>query len=180
MDRKTTTADRENGHSVTVQQALTTNTPSCDCLEYRRASPDTEAALAVFFDSLRTYGDDTWFHPHPLTNEEARRICSSKGRDLYLVGVYGQDVVAYGLLRGWDEGYEIPSLGIALHPDVRGKGLARSFMLYLHATARLHGASTIRLKVYNDNVRARCLYEKLGYRFTQAEDSQLLGLLDIS
>jgi len=45
------------------------------------------------------------------------------------------------MLRGWDEGYETPSLGIAVHPDARGLGLARTFMGFLHAAASFQGAA---------------------------------------
>jgi hypothetical protein len=30
--------------------------------------------------------------------------------------------VGYGLLRCWAEGFAVPSLGIAAHPDHRGRG----------------------------------------------------------
>ncbi len=72
---------------------------------------------------LAARGDGRWFHPHPLTAVEAARPCAYDGRDLYYAAVTGDAVVAYGLLRGWDEGYAVPSLGIAVHPAARGLGL---------------------------------------------------------
>jgi ribosomal protein S18 acetylase RimI-like enzyme len=69
-------------------------------------------------------------------------------------------------------------LGIAVHPDARGLGLARMFMQFLHAAARQYGAARVRLKVYPANSAARRLYESLGYRFESTPDDQLLGIFD--
>jgi ribosomal protein S18 acetylase RimI-like enzyme len=148
-------------------------------LEFRRAS-DVDA-LADFFAQLTHSGDDRFFHPHPFTRDEAQRIANHTGRDLYLVASDGPRVVAYGLLRGWDAGFEVPSLGIAVHPAERGSGVARAFMIYLHAAARRQGASRVRLKVYPDNAAAKRLYESLGYVFMdKAPDGQLVGIYDLS
>ncbi len=148
-------------------------------LEFVRLAPSLEAKLTAFFEALAARGDGRWFHPHPLTAVEAARLCAYDGRDLYYAAVTGDAVVAYGLLRGWDEGYAVPSLGIAVHPAARGLGLARAFMSFLHAAAALKGAARVRLKVYPDNAPARRLYERLGYRLEPAAGGQLLGVLDL-
>ncbi len=146
-------------------------------LEFRRLAPDLSPGLTLFFESLTASRDDLFFHPHPFTAAEAMRLCSYTGQDLYLVAVYDGYVLGYGLLRGWDEGYAIPSLGIAVHPSARGTGLGAAFMQYLHAAATARGAKSIRLKVYADNLRAKALYERLGYRSAGESDGQLLYTL---
>ncbi len=148
-------------------------------LEFCRLSPPLQAGLAAFFDALTAGGDDRWFHPHPFTADEAGRLCAYQGRDLYYAAVAGDAVLAYGMLRGWDEGYETPSLGVAVHPDARGLGLARAFMGFLQVAAAYQGARHVRLKVYPDNTAARRLYESLGYRLESTADGQLLGVLDL-
>jgi [ribosomal protein S18]-alanine N-acetyltransferase len=153
------------------------NDPSA--LEFCRVGPGVETRLASFFTALANRGEDRWFHPHPLTAQEADRLCSYPGRDLYYVAAHADAVLAYGLLRGWEEGYEVPSLGIAVHPDARGLGLARAFMLFLHSAALMKGACRVRLKVYPDNAPARRLYESLGYHLEPAADGQLLGVLQL-
>ena len=79
--------------------------------------------------------------------------------------VEGGQVLSYGMLRGWDEGYEIPSLGILVRADVRGAGLGDLTMRLLHLAARRRGARRIRLTVYERNHRAISLYVSLGYKF---------------
>ncbi len=144
-------------------------------LEFRRPEPSLERGMAELFAALVGAGDDRTFHPHPFTPAAAAERVQYRGKDVYCLAVVGERVLAYGMLRGWDEGYEIPSLGIAIHPSARGIGLGRALMLYLHSEARRRGACKIRLKVYPDNAAAVGLYRTLGYEFSTTEQGQLVG-----
>jgi ribosomal protein S18 acetylase RimI-like enzyme len=140
-------------------------------------SPELAPALTEFFAAFASGPEAAFFHPHPLTADDANRICGAQGLDLYYAAMVGRTVVAYGLLRGWDQGYDVPSLGIAIHPASRGRGLARPFMAFLHAAAKHRGARQIRLTVYNENQRAVELYRRLGYVFSPKNDHELVGIL---
>lgn len=148
-------------------------------LEVRVPCPELEPALANFFADLCGDATARQFHPHPLTADEARRRCHYNGKDLYYLITAGRQVLGYGMLRGWDEGYEIPSLGIAIHASARGKHLAGLLVNFLHGAARWHGASKVMLKVHPENLPARQLYEQLGYTFTGEHEGQLLGSIDL-
>lgn len=115
--------------------------------------------------------DPTYFHPHPLTPEEAARIEAYDGPDVYLWTEH-----AYGFLRGWEEGYEVPSLGIAVATDAQGQGHGRAMMLRLHEAARARGAERIRLRVHPGNQRARRLYDSLGYVESGMDRGEVLML----
>ena len=142
--------------------------------------PELAPLLSELFAELNRSGDQAFFHPHPLTEGEANRLAQLVGRDLYYIAVADSTCVGYGFLRGWDAGYEIPSLGIAIHPGYQGLGIGRALMHFLHAAAKLRGARRIRLKVYPQNTRAVRLYEELGYRFDRSrENEQLVGYLDL-
>jgi ribosomal-protein-alanine N-acetyltransferase len=148
-------------------------------LEIRIIDETLVQPLAGFFRALKRAGDDRYFHPHPLTDEEARRRAHYSGKDLYYVLAEGDMVLGYGVLRGWDEGYEVPSLGIAIYPSVRGMGLSKLFMHFLHVAARRRGASKVRLKVHPDNTAAVTLYKRLGYTFQSEEAGQLVGFIEL-
>lgn len=148
-------------------------------LEFRKLVPGMANALLQFLIELRKAGDEKFFHPHAFTGEEVRRLAYYEGSDLYYVMCDGERVLGYGMLRGWDEGYRIPSLAIAVHPEMRGRELSQVFVLFLHLVARLRGARRIRLKVYPENIRARRLYEKIGYKFEAEEAGQLVGFIDL-
>lgn len=148
-------------------------------LEIRQIDQTLEKPLAVFFRHLRKSKDDRYFHPHPFTDAEARRYAQYSGKDMYYVLVDGCRVLGYGMLRGWDEGYEVPSLGIAIQPSARGQGLGKLLMRFLHAAARHRGAKRIRLKVYSENTVAVKLYQGLGYSFQSRESEQLVGFFEL-
>jgi len=149
-------------------------------LEFKKLNPELQMPLEVFFRDIEESGIGRYFHPHLFSEAEALRLCQYANQDLYYVALTGDRILGYGLLRGWDEGYVIPSLGIALHPSVHGQGLGRAFMYFLHAAARQRGALKVRIKVYPDNLRGVSLYESLGYTFhADKEDGQLVGVLNL-
>jgi len=153
-------------------------------LDIHPLAPRWTHALASLFTALDSAGDARFFHPHPLTPDEAARLCHRPtGADYYCLATTGDPLapaLGYGLLRGWDQGYAVPSLGIAVHPDARGQGLSRVMMNHLHAEAARRGAPRVRLKVYPDNAPALGLYESLGYHFPDRNADQLVGTLELS
>jgi GNAT superfamily N-acetyltransferase len=146
-----------------------------DTLEIRELGPELEKPLARFFAAVIDQGVDKWFHPHPFTEKEASLRVNYSGRDAYYAVVLRGEIIAYGMLRGWDEGFNIPSLGIAVHPLHEGRGIARVFIRFLHLVAIYKGAERVRLKVHTENARARQLYEGIGYHFSSSEGESLVG-----
>lgn len=142
-------------------------------------APEWRAPLKAFLEALERSGDQLRFQPHPFTDEAVERLAAHRGKDFYCVMVDAGRVLAYGMLRGWDEGYEVPSLGIAVHPDARKEGLGRAMMQFLHETARNRGARRVRLRVIEDNAAAIALYEQVGYRFEGKEERYLVGYLEL-
>jgi len=161
-------------------------------MQFRPVTPADEDGLANLFLALAGAGDEHLFHPHPLTHAAARTVCRHREgtgdgpHDEYHIVVapsgYGgsETVVAYGMLRGWTEGYETPSLGVAVHPDHRGRGIARQLMEHLHCVAAARGAARVRLKVYRQNIAAIRLYESLAYEFKPFSETELLGFRTLS
>ena len=144
-------------------------------VEFRSVRPPEAEALADLFQDI----DDTFFRPHPFTAEEARRIANLEGRDVYVLLFDGDRAVAYGMLRGWNEGFETPSLGIAVRTDSHRRGFGRLMMGHLHEVARAHGAEMVRLRVHPDNQRARRLYQSMGYRYAGEDRGELVMLIDV-
>lgn len=148
-------------------------------IQYQAVSDTVSEELVVLFQALVANGDEAFFHPHPLTREYVGHLSVYKGEDLYFVQFFENKLTGYGMLRGWDEGYTIPSLGIAIHPRYRGQGLAAHFMRYLHGQARNRGVHTIRLTVEKSNTCAIQLYEILGYRLSRKNDAVFEGFLEL-
>ncbi len=132
-------------------------------LEIIQLAQDRRAGLALFLQDLKNCGDEPFFAPHAGDEDAIRDMIAASRRDLYYLMVEGDEVLAYGLLRGWDEGFVIPSLGIAVHPGAKRRGLARLLMDFLHSVAARSGSDKVRLRVHTGNTNAIALYMGLGY-----------------
>ena len=133
-----------------------------------------------FFESLSSDNQaTTMFHPHPFTQEHAELIAQYSGQDYYAAMLINDAIVAYGMLRGWDEGYETPSLGIVVNGAHRGLGFGRVMMDHLHAEARARGAKSIMLKVYKNNTAATQLYRRMGYVLSDLNEQEWRGIFDL-
>jgi ribosomal-protein-alanine N-acetyltransferase len=138
-------------------------------------APCHEPELSEFFDYVKQSDAQKYFHPHPFSHDMAKSIVSYTGKDLYAAALGSGQVVGYGMLRGWDEGFLVPSLGLVLHEKARGTGLSLAFIHYLHAVAKLRGAERVRLTVIKDNIAACSLYRKVGYHLTEHSQTSYLG-----
>jgi len=156
--------------------------------------------LLSLLEGLERSGESAYFHPHPADRETLEALCRQPSApelgDEYWVMVAAGGaspptagrasspaacgtVVAYGMLRGWSQGYAVPSLGIAVHHHWRGRGLARVMMRHLHGVARSRKAERIRLKAYKVNQGAIRLYEALGYKLEHLNDEEVIGILEL-
>jgi lipopolysaccharide/colanic/teichoic acid biosynthesis glycosyltransferase/ribosomal protein S18 acetylase RimI-like enzyme len=144
-------------------------------VEFRIVGPGDAPVLLDLLEGI----DRAFFRPHPFTLAEAERIAAHAGRDVYGMLMDGDRAVAYGLLRGLDEGYTTPAVGVAVRSELQGRGFARATMVALQAEARARGAEGIRLRVHADNTRARRLYESLGYTYRGEERGELVMVLPL-
>lgn len=148
-------------------------------LEFRILKSEDSEFLSLFFKEMINNGDNKYFNPHGFSKEDAINICNYDGLDVYYAAFRGAEIIGYGILRGWAEGYQTPSLGIAIGKSARGLGLGRTMMCFLHSAAKVRGAKKIRLTVYKENAIAKKLYESLGYTFEDKYEDSLLGILEL-
>lgn len=144
-------------------------------MELSRVRAGHRSALEAFFVEIAADPAREFFRPHGFDAQQARAICDYAGRDLYAALLRQGRVLGYGMLRGWDEGFDTPSLGIFLHREARGTGAGGLFMHYLHVNAAAQGATSIRLTVDEANTRAIRFYTGHGYGFSQHSPGRLLG-----
>lgn len=150
-----------------------------DYIKYRKVTPQWVKKLTQFFQEIKIKNEDSYFHPHPLNIKEAEKIASYQDQDLYFLQIKANEITGYGMLRGWDQGFSVPSLGIAIHPSYRMQGLAKKFMAFMHQRAKDKGAKKIRLTVYTDNIAAIRLYRSIGYTFGEEKDHKVTGFCEL-
>jgi ribosomal protein S18 acetylase RimI-like enzyme len=122
-----------------------------------------------------------FFHPHPLTADYARELCARVAgcRDRYYLARFEGRPVAYSMLRGFDEGYLVPSFGCCTLADLRDAGLGGALLMHAVEESRRLGASTLRLTVSRANLRAVALYRRCGFQLRAKGEEEWVGLLDL-
>lgn len=144
----------------------------------------TEFILKIYQNKIddffrRNYIDNNLFHPHELSYLGLNKAVLSNPLDYYVILIHNNYILSYGLLRGWQDGFEIPSLGIMVDKNHRGKGISIKMMSHLHETAGIKGSSKIRLSVYKINLSAINLYSKLGYVFSDKNHEEYIGIKEL-
>lgn len=135
--------------------------------------------LLCIFSDIKETKANSYFSPHKFTKTQANKICNNNGNDLYVISIENDITVGYGMLRGWDEGFQIPSLGIYISSLHRGSGIGKWFMNELHKLAKQRGSNKVRLTVKKDNLTAINLYKSLGYELADFNNSSFIGSLSI-
>jgi ribosomal protein S18 acetylase RimI-like enzyme len=86
------------------------------------------------------------------------------GERAWFAGFDGEAAVA--LVCGWPAEPEWLLFSMWVAPEARGKGLAALLAGEVRAAAEAAGAQSVGLHVFEDNHRARRIYERLGYAAT--------------
>jgi ribosomal-protein-alanine N-acetyltransferase len=137
-------------------------------IEIRALTAADADALAALFISNDVLEVTRHFHPFPLTLESARILCiRGNGRDIYRAGFYDARIAGIYMLRGWDEGFVVPSFGILIDRQLHRRGLGRVMTSDAIDVARRHAAPRLRLTVNASNLNAHKLYLSLGFVETE-------------
>lgn len=141
--------------------------------------------VSQFFAEILHSRLDRTFHPHDFTEDMAWKICRYEGQDWYAAGIMKprseRNMAGYVMLRGWDEGYDIPTFGVCVLPRFQGVGVGKALLREAIHVAMRRGAPAVRLKVYPDNAPAIALYRHAGFQFQdQLEHGQMVGYLSLS
>ena len=147
-------------------------------IKVRRLSDSDIGSVTNFFLTIRSPNYCRNFSPHPFTRAESSRVCSHRGRDLYL-GAFpeeaGTQMIGYGMLRGLDEGYSVPALGLCVLEESQSRGVGKMLLTHLLHACAVRGADRAMLKVKRDNLRAYRLYAKAGFQFEVYDHEFLIG-----
>jgi glycosyltransferase involved in cell wall biosynthesis/ribosomal protein S18 acetylase RimI-like enzyme len=132
-------------------------------VELRELAADDAEPLSRFFVRNNIPEVLQHFHPFRLTADRARHIALHTGRDRYYGAFVGGEVVGMSMLRGWDEGYEVPSFGVVVDHRHHGRGIGSLLTDYAIDQARALGCERVRLSVYASNRVAHRMYEARGF-----------------
>jgi RimJ/RimL family protein N-acetyltransferase len=111
-----------------------------------------------------------YFTPFEFSIESITNILSQAVKDKYFGIFVDNDLVGFYMLRGLDEGYDIPSYGVWISSKYSNKGLSKLTLFHSFSFCKLNNIKTLMLKVYPDNIIAKNLYETLGFVKTGTDD----------
>lgn len=144
----------------------------------RKVEPADYEDLARFFEENNVHEITRQFHPFPLNEETAHRIACTNHLDRYYVALFRDQVVGLCMLRGWDEGYSIPSFGILVDRHFQNHGLGTKMTEFAITEARKPGCRQVRLSVYASNEVALRLYTSLGFIESERKSVLVMGQPD--
>lgn len=84
-------------------------------------------------------------------------------QDIFMGLYWREKLVGFFMLRGWDEGYDVPSYGVLVDEKFNGYGLAVLSLRAAKTICKLSSVPRIMLKVYPKNVRAKRIFERAGF-----------------
>ncbi len=114
----------------------------------------TDAAKLSAFLQAQSASHMRYFHPFAFDEATVRKILAESRLDVYQGFYRDGDLIGMMMLRGWDEGYEVPAVGVII-----GEGyFIRNFMQICFDAAkeicRARGCSRIIYKSHPANVPA--------------------------
>ncbi len=110
-----------------------------------------------------------FFYPFEFDLETVSDVLSRQGEDAF-IGLYWMDrIIGFFMLRGWNDGYEVPTFGIIIDEQYRGYGLEMVSLDTAKTICRLRGAESIMLKMHPDNISAKGVLRKIGFIQTGVE-----------
>ncbi|MBA2341060.1 MAG: GNAT family N-acetyltransferase [Pyrinomonadaceae bacterium] len=138
-------------------------------LEIRSLKPRDAPELSAMLRSQQSeYA--RFFHPFSFDESTISSVLSNSHRDVH-TGVYlREQLVVFFMLRGWDEGFEIPAFGILVDEKHRGHGLEILSLETAKVICKLRGASRMMLKMHPENISAKGVARKIGF-FHVGEES---------
>jgi len=128
--------------------------------------------LEEFFSRNNQASITSTFHPFPLDSTSVQWIALEKHKDRFYLAREETQIVGFSMLRGWDEGYEVPTFGIFVDIEAQGRGLGKQITSLTIEEASKLRCKKIRLSVYADNIHAYKIYKDLG--FIETDRSEVL------
>jgi RimJ/RimL family protein N-acetyltransferase len=128
-----------------------------------------DASNAQEISSLLTSSSkqySSYFIPFSFDEKNIESLLHQAIKDkFYGVFVSGR-LVGFFMLRGFDEGYSIPSYGVWIAEEFSNKGLSTLTLQHAISFCKINSIKKVMLKVHPDNLAAKHIYEKFGFKQT--------------
>jgi RimJ/RimL family protein N-acetyltransferase len=132
-------------------------------LTLRLLEPSDEPALAALFEANNVPEVIRWFDPFPLGSDTARTLSRGKGLDLYW-GVWSRaDLVAFSMVRGWEDRHPHPAYGCLVDRRQQGRGIGGTSTVLALEDLRERSVPEVRARIHDDNVASLRMLVRAGF-----------------
>lgn len=132
-------------------------------MKIKLIQPEDFEQLVAFFEDNNVELITQFFKPFPLSRETAQQIACQEHQDKYFLGYIKDRIVGFSMLRGWEEGYSIPSFGMFIDRHQHRLGYGKQLLDLTIEAARQLGCEKIRLSVSTENLPAYKIYKSRGF-----------------
>jgi ribosomal protein S18 acetylase RimI-like enzyme len=147
-------------------------------IQFREVQPTDGEALTEFFLGNNVQKVTDMFTAFPLNEESARFIAGREHKDKYYLLLFAQQIVGFSMLRGFEEGFVIPSFGIMIDHQHHNMGFGKQLLGFTVQAAKEMGCPKVRLSVYGSNSSGRKIYEGIGFYETDRSPVEHNGIRD--
>jgi ribosomal protein S18 acetylase RimI-like enzyme len=138
----------------------------------RRANADDAPAILALAPRLVAFGPPPWREPAAMTETDrdviAQAIRSTAEDPTVFVADVGGTIAGFIHVRSLEDYYRRRRHGhvadIVVAEDYQGQGIATALLAKAEDWSRAQGYDWMTLGVFEQNIRAEKLYEKLGFR----------------
>lgn len=127
---------------------------------------DIDSSFAHELTDLLTLEENEYskyFIPFNFDFLTIKKILSKKKEDKFFGLFIDESLIGFYMLRGFDEGYEIPSYGVWISKKYSAKGLSKLTLQHALSFCKINGIQKLLLKVHPENKIAKTTYENFGF-----------------
>lgn len=131
-------------------------------LEIKNLTTDHSKELSELLQSAdKDYTQ--YFIPFTFDFETILKILTNAVKDQYY-GIFAKNtLVGFYMLRGFDDGYVIPSYGVWIAKDYSSKGISKLTLQHAISFCKINNIKKLILKVHPENIIAKNIYESFGF-----------------
>jgi len=96
-----------------------------------------------------------FFYAFDFSEAQIADVLAKKIKDVYSGMFWRGELVGIFMLRGWDDGYDVPSFGVFVAEKYRGGAFMRISLDVAKLICRLSGAERLMATIHPDNISPR-------------------------
>ncbi|MCP4971776.1 MAG: GNAT family N-acetyltransferase [Arcobacter sp.] len=104
-----------------------------------------------------------YFHPFDFNENSIKNILKKTKLDQFFGIFINELLIGFYILRGFDEGYTIPSYGVMISQKFSKFGLGKLSLQHAISFCKINKVEKIMLKVHPKNLTAKRIYESFGF-----------------